>query len=413
MFMRVAVVVGIILLVLVPLAAQENEPVVYGVLFYSPNCGHCANLIQNDLPAIQEQFGDQFQLLAVNAATRGGSYLMQTTCTQLDLLDRCGGVPAMLIGETLLVGGHEIPAYAPGIIQNGLAIGGIDLPDVPVLRETFEAAIQSSQPESQTESTQAAEVEAIEEPSLRERLAEDPVANALAIAVLAGLIIGLVFVPLLGARGWLENMQFIKPIVFFTTGAGLLIARSLVVQESGDTLAMVISWGVLGLLAVVAVLLVMSRWSDWAVPLAALAGLAVAVYLAHVELTETEAICGAVGNCNVVQQSTYARLFGLIPIGVLGVVSYVVVLVLWGISRARDSQIASVSLLAFVLFGVLFSAYLTFLEPFVIGATCAWCLTSAVTMLLLLWLVAPAGWEALRDFLFETPSSEMRLHGHF
>jgi uncharacterized membrane protein len=38
---------------------------------------------------------------------------------------------------------------------------------------------------------------------------------------------------------------------------------------------------------------------------------------------------------------------------------------------------------------VLFSIYLTFLEPFVIGATCAWCLTSALIMTLLLWAAAP------------------------
>ena len=42
-------------------------------------------------------------------------------------------------------------------------------------------------------------------------------------------------------------------------------------------------------------------------------------------------------------------------------------------------------------FGVLFSVYLTFLEPFVIGATCAWCLTSAILMTALFWLsLAPA-----------------------
>lgn len=40
---------------------------------------------------------------------------------------------------------------------------------------------------------------------------------------------------------------------------------------------------------------------------------------------------------------------------------------------------------------VLFSIYLTFLEPFVIGATCAWCLTSAILMTALLWLsITPA-----------------------
>jgi uncharacterized membrane protein len=31
-------------------------------------------------------------------------------------------------------------------------------------------------------------------------------------------------------------------------------------------------------------------------------------------------------------------------------------------------------------FGTLFSIYLTFLEPFAIGATCLWCLSSAVIM---------------------------------
>jgi uncharacterized membrane protein len=35
-------------------------------------------------------------------------------------------------------------------------------------------------------------------------------------------------------------------------------------------------------------------------------------------------------------------------------------------------------------FGLLFSIYLTFLEPFVIGATCVWCIISAVLMTLIL-----------------------------
>lgn len=35
--------------------------------------------------------------------------------------------------------------------------------------------------------------------------------------------------------------------------------------------------------------------------------------------------------------------------------------------------------------GALFSIYLTFLESFVIGASCAWCLSSAIVMSLLLW----------------------------
>ena len=50
--------------------------------------------------------------------------------------------------------------------------------------------------------------------------------------------------------------------------------------------------------------------------------------------------------------------------------------------------------------GTLFSIYLTFLEPFVIGATCMWCISSAVVMMALLWITAgPAieAWHRLRD----------------
>jgi uncharacterized membrane protein len=36
-----------------------------------------------------------------------------------------------------------------------------------------------------------------------------------------------------------------------------------------------------------------------------------------------------------------------------------------------------------------FSIYLTFLEPFVIGASCAWCLTSALIATLLLLAATP------------------------
>ena len=45
--------------------------------------------------------------------------------------------------------------------------------------------------------------------------------------------------------------------------------------------------------------------------------------------------------------------------------------------------------------GAIFSIYLTFLEPFVIGATCMWCLTSAVVMTLLLWATTPAALQSM------------------
>jgi uncharacterized membrane protein len=56
------------------------------------------------------------------------------------------------------------------------------------------------------------------------------------------------------------------------------------------------------------------------------------------------------------------------------------------------------ALFAIALGGTLFSIYLTFLEPFVIGATCVWCLGSALCMTLLLVFTrtpAAASWKTL------------------
>ncbi len=54
--------------------------------------------------------------------------------------------------------------------------------------------------------------------------------------------------------------------------------------------------------------------------------ISVAFYLSYVEISNTKAVCGPVGNCNSVQESPYAHLFGLIPIGALGVVGYAAIL---------------------------------------------------------------------------------------
>ena len=100
-----------------------------------------------------------------------------------------------------------------------------------------------------------------------------------------------------------------------------------------------------------------------------------------------QADCGPVGDCNTVQQSEYARLFGVFPIGVLGLIGYTAIFLAWLIARYASERLADLAILAMfamTIFGTLFSIYLTFLEPFVIGATCAWCLTSAVLITFLM-----------------------------
>lgn len=146
------------------------------------------------------------------------------------------------------------------------------------------------------------------------------------------------------------------------------------------------------------------KWWKISYPLIIGAGLLVAGYLAYVELTSTLPVCGVgMPGCVTVQSSQYAKLFNLIPIGVIGVAGYLAIAVAVILGRQFTGGIKRILYLAawgMCFLGVLFSSYLTYLEPFVIHATCTWCITSAVLMILLLWITTPIGQKALNDDRF-------------
>jgi len=135
-----------------------------------------------------------------------------------------------------------------------------------------------------------------------------------------------------------------------------------------------------------------ARATTWGIPFLALAGLAVASYLAYVEITHVAAVCGPVGECNVVQTSAYALLLG-IPVAVWGLLYYLAVVALWAGQRylvGRWANLSLLGLLGLTVFGTLFSIYLTCLELFAIRAICSWCLSSAVISTVLMLLAAHA-----------------------
>ncbi len=125
---------------------------------------------------------------------------------------------------------------------------------------------------------------------------------------------------------------------------------------------------------------------SWSLPIFALLGLGIGVYLSSVALTHSTAMCGPIGDCMSVQASPYARLLD-IPMSMWGVAFYLGILLLWSLQRFLTGnwrQRATLGLLAFSIFGVLFSVYLTSLELFVIHAVCIWCLSSAVLATLIM-----------------------------
>lgn len=339
-----------------PSPAYSQQAVVRAVLFYSPSCGHCHYVLTEVLPPLAQKYGDQLEIIAINVETEQGQMFFLPAVEMFG--NESGGVPMLVVGDHALVGSLEIPERFPGLIEEYLAQGGVDWPAIPGLAEAIQAAqmAQSTQTASNAESTPAvAETAETQETMgasaeastlLLDRLARDPAGNALSIVVLLGMV---------------------------AVGVGAVVNIQRPIPASR-----------------------VHRW-QWAIPALCLAGIAVAGYMAYVETAQVEAVCGPVGDCNTVQQSAFARLFGVLPIGILGIIGYGLILLAWLVGRygrGRISDLAWLALLGMTSFGLLFSIYLTFLEPFVIGATCAWCLTSAVLMTALFWLSLAPGKSA-------------------
>jgi uncharacterized membrane protein len=116
----------------------------------------------------------------------------------------------------------------------------------------------------------------------------------------------------------------------------------------------------------------------------AIAGIGVATYIAIAESGGGAPKCIAGGGgCETVAQSHYSHLAG-INVAVIGIAGYV--LLLGAALLPGDS--ARFGGFAGALIGFGFSAYLTYLELFVIDAICQWCVASAVLMTLSLAIAA-------------------------
>jgi uncharacterized membrane protein len=112
----------------------------------------------------------------------------------------------------------------------------------------------------------------------------------------------------------------------------------------------------------------------------ALAGIGVSIYITIADSGGGTPVCPVGGSgCETVAHSHYSHIAG-INVSVFGIAGYV--LLLAAAAVPGDPGRVGGFVLAMVGFG--FSAYLTYLELFVIDAICQWCVGSAVLMTLLL-----------------------------
>ena len=334
--------------------ARAEGAVVRAVLFYSPTCSHCHRVMEEVLPPLAEQYGEQLTILTIDITQPKGLKAYQEMVKALDIPNNRLGVPTLVVGSEIMVGSSEIPERFPGLIEQYLAQGGVDWPAIPGLEGFLDAAptgtadataastAPAATPTGAVATATRAQIAAatptvvweLPEPPAGplEALQRDPLGNGLAVLVLLIMLAAAI-------RTFVDLRQPLnQPVPAQVPRAFLLMA---------------------------------------------LAGLGVAAYLTYVEVSHTLAACGPVGKCNIVQQSEYARLFGIFPVGIVGLAGYLAILAAWAAAqygRGDGQGLGRAALLVLTGFGTLFSLYLTYLEPFVIGATCMWCLASAILM---------------------------------
>ncbi len=324
-------------------AVQSGPPVVHAVLFYSSGCPYCREVLTKTLPPIQDQYKSQLSLLLIEVASVDEINKLYSLGDYLGLTREQVAVPFLLLDRTALIGLDEIKNKLPGILEKYLSSGGLEYPDIPLLNEMLPKGIAFT--------------------------SSDPYLH--------------------------------------------LVPQTQTLSKSTGT---ALAWGVMAIMALALILSIVMilrafqgkpmkdlyTWLDLAIPILAMLGLGASIYLTYVELTHTQALCGPVGDCNAVQSSPYAKLFGLVPIGLVGALGYIAILVVWLWRRFRTdalSKVAGPIMFGMALFGTLFSVYLTYLELFVIHAVCIWCLSSAViiTALMLLCLPFVTQWLAISD----------------
>jgi uncharacterized membrane protein len=322
---------------------QSEQPQVNAILFWSNGCPNCSQVLTDILPNLLEKYDSRLNILLIEIVSAEDIDNLYSLGPDLGLSKEQITVPFLLIDQTSLIGADEIQEKLPEVVEKYLSTGGLGYPNLPQADRMLPKGIAftSFDPESQ----------------LIPQTATDTKATGMALAwgIMVFMIIALIVTIVMILRAFQG-----KPI--------------------GKV----------------------NRWLDIAIPVLAIIGLIVSIYLTYVEFTSTRALCGPVGDCNAVQNSPYAKLFGVLPIGLVGAIGYIAILVAWAWRRFKTDVLARIAgpvMFGMALFGTLFSVYLTYLELFVIHAVCIWCLSSAIliTGLMLLNLPALTQWLAISD----------------
>lgn len=117
-------------------------------------------------------------------------------------------------------------------------------------------------------------------------------------------------------------------------------------------------------------------------------GLAISAYLTWVHYTGDLALCIGVGGCETVQGSRFA-VAGGVPVALIGLGGFALIFAV-AVVRLREAAPvwADIAIFALSMAATLYVAYLTYIELFVLGAVCPWCVAVATCSVIVLVVVS-------------------------
>ncbi len=326
------------LLLILAISTSLTAAPVRVVMFFSPDCIHCHEVIEDQLRPLLRDHPGELEFLLVNVSTDEGATLFYEVVDRWQIPEEEQGVPTLVIGNEVLIGAAEIPQRLSLLLAEAPP-----LTDIPGLSTDLNSVHRMHKDSGIIVIERESDLRKVPSLSIADKLRSDLIGSTLAIVLLLAMLLS----GALLTRAWIRHG--------FPQGRCKPYTRLF--------------------------------------PFLSAVGLSIALYLGYIELTGADAICGFVGNCDAVQRSEHAFLFGLFPIGILGAIGYLTLIATWYWRNAKPPGTPSPAdwlLPTLTFISLSFSIYLTFLEPFVIGAICMWCLLSAAIVTALLWLTHPA-----------------------
>ncbi len=132
-----------------------------------------------------------------------------------------------------------------------------------------------------------------------------------------------------------------------------------------------------------------------------LIGIAIAIYVTQSFIRKTGIYCVNSGGCEAVRKSPASYLFGFFPVPAVGLIGYAILAVCAFLKTTnptgRMADYISRIMLGMATFGVVFVAWFTYTEVFVIRGICTWCAISAVNMCIIFALSIKSYLQEKRD----------------